>query len=209
MLDIVRCRIPLIGIEKIDYRYAHWLYGALCRIEPAFHTDDQISIGPIEQAVAHEDGLELDHHSCFRLQMPLEKIGLAYRIAGKSAVLGDGKYRFGIPRPESLESSGALSSRFVTVKGKLAAEQVEEHVRAVLHQLNRSEPGTESEDAMKLLKVEMLRRRVIQVHQHRLVGFGVRLQNLSERMSLLVQSKPVWGRRRFGAGFFVPLKERV
>ncbi|MGG4032290.1 type I-MYXAN CRISPR-associated protein Cas6/Cmx6 [Paenibacillus cisolokensis] len=201
-LEIVRCKVPILGSRTIPFDTGYWLYAAISRIEPGFHEADQYAISPIERGLAGSDGLALTPQSYFWLQCPLSDLGMVYRLAGKQAVLGDYRIRFGIPRPEVIRPASELVSRLVTVKNKTEPDELAAHIRSRLYALNESVTGKESQQAVEAIRIEILRRRVFRIKDKRIVGFGVRLRQLSDRMSLLVQCHSVSGRRRFGCGFF-------
>lgn len=207
MLDIVRCKFPLLGHEPLGFDIGTNLYSALSRLQPKLHQAEDVAISPVAGAVADGKGLQLTGGSHFWLQLPLSEMGVAYKLAGKSIVLGDSRARLGIPRPTAIRPASGLASRLVTVKGKVEAEEVEVHIRTQLHLLNATHPNPEPEADVAAIRIAMLRRRVVRIHGKKIVGFGVGLHRLSDRMSLLVQVYSVAGRRRYGAGFFLTAQE--
>jgi len=94
--------------------------------------------------------------------------------------------------------SKTLISRFVTVKNAVTEDAI---VEKVVEQLEAM--GVET----KRVVVDVLRRRVIEIHGRRIVGWGIRLDGLTERDSLTVQINGIGGRRRYGSGFFLPVRE--
>jgi len=54
-------------------------------------------------------------------------------------------------------------------------------------------------------EVVLQRLRIMQVHKHRIVGYGVILRGLTGRASMLIQTVGIGGRRGCGAGIFIPL----
>ncbi len=52
------------------------------------------------------------------------------------------------------------------------------------------------------------KRRVMDVKGYTIVGFSVRLSGLNEGDSVLVQERGLGGKRKMGAGIFVPIRPK-
>lgn len=205
MLDIVRCRIPVFGPGIIPFDNGYLLFSALCNLLPELHGADHLAVSPLEGAASTDRGLAVTDRAYFWIQSPIAELQYAYRLAGKQIRVGNQPLRLGMARPEIIRSSSSLFSRMVSVRNKLEADSLKSHIRMQLHHLNETHPGLEERDAVEGIHIDMLRRRIMTIAGRKVVGYGVRLDGLTERMSILVQQHSVSGRRRFGISFFIPV----
>ncbi|MFN9943726.1 MAG: type I-MYXAN CRISPR-associated protein Cas6/Cmx6, partial [bacterium] len=86
--------------------------------------------------------------------------------------------------------STALHSRLVTIKGYTTPESFHE---AIHRQMTRLAIHA---------RLKIGPRRIIHINIHKIVGFDVRVENLEEEHSLILQRTGLGGRRKMGCGFF-------
>lgn len=120
----------------------------------------------------------------------------ADRLPGGRLTVGVGRDRvaLGAPARRPLAPSPSLESGLVTVKHATDPGLMRAAVRARLDALAAGPKATVTVDG----------RRVLRVNGVVIVGYAVRLDGLTGRVSLRVQAGGVGGRHRFGCGVFVP-----
>jgi CRISPR-associated protein Cas6 len=129
----------------------------------------------------------------------------ALALAGKRLKAAGHHLRLGVPQVRALEPVSALAAKLVTIKGFTEPAAFLEAVRRHLAEL-----GVAGEPVLPLGRSGRLagkpHRKVLRVKERRIVGFGVRVTNLTAEESLKLQEAGLGGRHRMGCGYFVPLK---
>lgn len=193
---VIRMRYSLVGTGEIQIDHGAALYGAISSIVPQLHGTEVVGISPIEGGYVVGNQLRLDRTSHFYIQIPSSVIPLALQLAGKQLLIGDLPVRVGIPQLTLLTPSSQLYARIVSIKGKMDEESVTEYIHHLIRENNHSDPDLQ-------LHIEILRRRVVSIHGKNVVGFGVKVLGLTEKLSLWLQEVGMGGRRRYGCGFFI------
>jgi CRISPR-associated endonuclease/helicase Cas3 len=118
---------------------------------------------------------------------------LLLKLAGKQLHLNGQAIRLGAPEISLLQPSAALYARIVTIKGYTEPEPFTD---AVCRKLNE-----------RAIRGEVVvgPRRVLQVGNHTIVGFGLALHELSDEASIQLQAEGLGGRRKMGCGYFNPI----
>jgi CRISPR-associated endonuclease/helicase Cas3 len=161
---------------------------------PELHTADWFALETIP-GVARGDGTtQLDPHGKLRMRLPQEHVALLLKLAGKQLHLNGQAIRLGAPEINLLQPSAALYARIVTIKGYTEPETFTD---AVCRKLN--EWGIRGE-------IVVGPRRVLQVGDHKIVGFGLAIHELSDDASLQLQEQGLGGRRKMGCGYFNPIR---
>jgi CRISPR-associated endonuclease/helicase Cas3 len=188
----VELKFPFTGKSlPTDQGYA--LYGAISRLVPEIHAADWFALETIPGLARGDGTTHLDPHGKLRMRLPQEHVALLLKLAGKQLQLNDQTIRLGAPEIRLLEPSAALYARIVTIKGFTEAEPFTD---AVCRKLN--------ERAMRG-EIVVGPRRVLQVGNHTIVGFGLALHELSDGASMQLQEQGLGGRRRMGCGYFNPI----
>jgi CRISPR-associated protein Cas6 len=191
---------PVEG-KSIPIDHAYFLLSSISHILKEFHEDNSIGIFGIDGKLnrAHPEQLNLDCESKLRIRLPLDRSRLAYKLAGKTLHLHQDKIYLGIPELETIVPSPTLEARLVTIKG---FQDATTFVTAAQNHLDRLEI---------VGKVRVLNRpdgqprcRTVKIHKKKVVGFGVRVEGLSNRDSLILQHQGIGGRRKLGCGLFAP-----
>lgn len=193
----IELKFPFTGKSlPTDQGYA--LYSAISRVVPEVHSADWFALETLP-GVARGDGTtQLDPQGNLRMRLPQEHVSLLLKLAGKQLNLNGQAIRLGAPQINLLQPSSALYARIVTIKGYTEPEPFTD---AVCRKLNKV--GIRCE-------VVLGPRRVLQVGNHTIVGFGLALHELSDDASILLQEQGLGGRRRMGCGYFNPINlERV
>lgn len=205
-MTTVELRFPFVG-TALPSDQGYMLYSAISHLIPEIHEADWFALETLP-GVARGDGItRLDSRSRLRMRLPQERIPLLLKLAGKQLNLNlprvsslqqsrnnrIGTIRLGIPEISLLQPSAALYARIVTIKG---FTEPEAFIDAVYRKLN--------ERAIRG-KVVVGSRRVLQVSNHKIVGFGLVVHQLTDEDSIHLQEKGLGGRRKMGCGYFNPI----
>jgi len=200
-----------IGGGPILVDHGYHLYSTISRVLPEIHGDDQIGIHPIYGKLVGERKLAITESSRLVLRLPADRIRDVLILAGKTLDLGDGKVIVGVPNARALIPAACLHSRLVIIKGFMEPEPFLEAVQRQLDELEiRGQASLVSTgDAVKTnvhrdggTKSPWLRR-TLHVRDKEIVGFTVRVEQLTADESIRLQEHGIGGRRRFGCGIFV------
>ena len=189
----IELKFPVTG-KTLPTDHGYTLYGAISRLVPEIHEADWFALETIP-GIARGDGTtQLDPHGKLRMRLPQEHVALLLKLAGKQLHLNSHAIRLGAPEISLLQPSPALYARIVTIKGF-------------------TEDGPFTDAVCRKLKERGLRgevatgpRRVLQVGEHKIVGFGLALHELSDEASLQLQAEGLGGRRQMGCGYFNPIR---
>ncbi len=190
---LLRLRYPVFG-ESVPTDQGEGVYASICRHAPQLHALGGLAISPICGGTYVGTRLHLIRQAHLFIQTSQETVAVAVGLAGKTLDVKGASIRLGPANLSLIQPAASLQARFVTMKNACEPEDLAGRLEAHLQEL---ESGGSS--------VEVLRRRVMTIHGKKVVGFGVRLMNLSESASIALQVDGYGGRRRFGAGFFLPI----
>jgi len=209
-LRIVDVRFQISGGPiLVDHGYS--LYSAISRLLPEIHGDDQIGIHPIYGKLIGKRELAITESSRLVLRLPVDRLTDVLPLAGKTLDLGDGKIIVGVPNTRALVPAVLLKSRLVIIKGFMEPEPFLEAIQRQLDELEiRGRASLVStRDAVKTnvhrdggTKSPWLRRTLC-IRDKEIVGFAVRVNQLTAEESICLQEHGIGGRRRFGCGIFV------
>lgn len=192
----IRWRICSGDWIPLEHRY--FLLAALSCIVPELHTERCLGIHPIRGIHKGPGKLKLTDYSAVEVRTPLDLLPALMPLAGRKLDLGGRNVRLTVPEIKPLLPAARLYSPVVTIKGFLETRPFSD---AVVRQL----------DALGVRRSVSLvigRRRVIQVKDRRIVGFHIRLEDLTPEESLRLQTDGLGGRRHLGCGLFLPDKLR-
>lgn len=175
----------------LDHGYA--LFGALGGVLGDLHGAPWLAVHPVRGQARGDGTLGLGARgSSLVLRVALSRVPQVLVLAGKDLVVAGRSLALGTSTVLPLRPARTLAARQVVIKGFLEPEPFR---AAVQRQL-----AARSVEA----RVELGRRRVLQIAGDKVVGFAVTLHELSPQHSLVVQSHGVGGRQRFGCGVFTP-----
>jgi CRISPR-associated protein Cas6 len=201
-MPVIDLSFVLVGSTiPLDHGYA--LFSSLCRIVPELHGDTTIGVHPIRGRQTAPGVLSLTERSRLKIRLPAENVAPYIAIAGKEIELDGHRLQVGIPQVEGLVPAESLASRLVTFRNALTPESLLDHVRGELDRMRiaaRPElvPATRAKFAGQPI------RRVLMVKDKRVVGFALRVFELSPDASLQLQGHGMGGRRRMACGLFCP-----
>jgi len=191
--QIIDLAFPLHG-KRIPVDHGFALYGALSRLYPSLHKDENIGVHLIRGRYSGNGFLELLPFSRLRLRIPNENISAYLGLAGKSLDLEGDVVHIGTPTIYPLRPKVALYSHLVTTKNGQDTVRFQEAVRTQLRSV-----GVQG-------KFYVGKRRTFKIHDKQIVGYSMLLTELSAEDSLTLQEKGVGGRRKMGCGIFSPVR---
>lgn len=194
--QLLRVYFPVIGqTVPVDHHQA--FYAAISKEKPRLHELNGLAFSPIIGGEAYGSRMKLNKFSRISFQVPQSHLGEVVSLAGRKLRLQQELIRLGVPQLRPILPSQYLYTRFLTIKNATTKEKILEKIDEQLQEIGISKQKP---------IVRVLRRRVIQIHNQSIVGWGIYLSGLDEEDSLLIQLEGVGGRRRYGAGFFVPVR---
>lgn len=194
----VELRFPVRGsIIPADHNYA--LFAALAHREPAIRKQSDLSILSIPGFGDKQGKILLTEQSCMRVRVPVSKVPLIYRFAGKRFKLGIHAIQVGIPEVSALVPSRSLHARIVTIKGYVEPEIFVEAVNRQLDNL-----GITGRVSIPVDRNGNPLRKTIKIQRFTVVGFTTEITDLNEKDSLTLQQVGVGGKRHMGCGYFLP-----
>lgn len=188
---IVDLWFPTLG-RTLPSDHGYPVYGALCNECPELHGSSWWGLHTVSGTLRGDGSLVLPDRSSLGLRLPADRIGTVLTLAGRKINVDGHSIRLAPPRVEPLQPAAAVSARIVTIKGFMEPEPFESAVERQLEEL-------EIEGS-----IQVGPRKVVQVREHTIVGFSVRIFDITPEQSLRLQREGIGGRRRFGCGLFNP-----
>ncbi|MFB3788312.1 MAG: type I-MYXAN CRISPR-associated protein Cas6/Cmx6 [bacterium] len=194
-MPFVDLSFPLRGTTvPVDHGYA--LFSAVNRLIPAVHGHSKLAIHPIRGVYAGGGILQLSKSSRLTIRLEADEIKTCLPLAGKTLVIQGVTLQVGVPRVYLLTPAANLRARLVTIKGFLEEAAFRE---AALRQLD---------DLHIQAELKLGPRRTVRIQDKRIVGYPAALLGLTAEESLTIQEHGLGGRRRFGCGVFVRVREK-
>lgn len=193
-------RFPVMGKElPADHGYA--LYGAISRIAPTLHSVDWFASELISGVPWSPGMIALPNRGGhFSVRLPADQSAQVLPLAGKKLEIGSHTIRLGIPTINLLAPSSSLYARMVTIRN---FTEPKEFLAAVERQMQ--ELGVTGVVELPIDQQNRVRRRIMRIHEKRIVGFSVAVHKLSDEDSLKLQTQGLGGRRHMGCGIFNPI----
>jgi CRISPR-associated protein Cas6 len=206
-MPMIDLSFVLVGTTiPLDHGYA--LFSALCRVVPQLHGDTKVGVHPIRGRQTAPGVLSLTERSRLRIRLSAENVAPYIAFAGKQIELDGHRLQVGIPQVEGLVPAANVASRLVTFRNALTPESFMDHVRGELERMVVSAtPELVLSSRPKYAGQPV--RRVLSIKDKRVIGYSMRVVALTAPESLCLQEAGIGGRRRFGAGLFVPFTEVV
>ena len=194
MPQVVDLAFRLRGSElPTDHGYR--LFAAISRTLPGFHEASGWGVHPVRGTPLGNGALALSDSSRLVVRLLAAEIPRAIPLAGRRLEIGGRTFQVGVPEIRPLWPARHVFSRFVTIKG--FADEPGEFAEACVRQLRVLGIGES--------RIAVEKRRVMDVKGYTIVGYSVRLSGLSDADSVLVQQRGLGGKRKMGAGVFVPI----
>lgn len=211
MQNVVDVRFLLQG-SLIPADHGYHLFSAVSQLVPELHSDEGVGLHPIAGRPCGNRCITLSKGSSLTIRLPADRIKQILLLAGKSLEIGEHKVRVGIPQTVALKSAARLYSRLVVIKGFLEPQTFLEAAQRQLEELNiRGKPSLVPQSHVAAANADKkigsrspFLRRTIKIRDKEVVGFALRVEELTAEESIRLQEKGLGGRRRFGCGVFIP-----
>ena len=198
--------------KKIFADHGYLLLAAISDLCPEIHSDPEVGVFPINGQLIGARELAVTEQSRLSIRIEAERIKEILGLAGKRLIVGGDQIGIGTPNSRALLPKPVLYSRLAVIKGYTEPEAFLEAARRQMDKIGIS--GQMSLVAQRHVP-EANRdrrggsrspylRRTVRIRDKTIVGFAVRVENLTADESILLQEKGLGGRRRFGCGLFVP-----
>ena len=175
-------RYPLVG-KSLPADHGHRLYGAMSRIVPAIHESNTWRMATIGGTLTGRGEIILTEYSRLRIRAGWEQIPLFLRLVQKLLKVGKHSLVLEPPQIHPICPSKILKARLVVIKG---FQQPEPFIGAVKYNLQKQ--GIENCEAyVPTNALGESNRKIIKVHQHKVVGFGVVVKGLNALDSISLQ----------------------
>jgi len=210
-MPIVDVSFPVRG-SVIPADHGYLLFSALCSIIAPIHTVEDIGVHPIAGRLARDRSLSLTNRSHLTIRVDSRHIGNILPLAGKTLYLGDHKLRVDVPRVHPLLAAPRLYSRLVVIKGFMEPESFLNAARRQLGELKiDGRPRLVEQPHVASANIEKrsgshsaFLRRTICIKGKEIVGFALRVEDLTAEESILLQEEGLGGRRHLGCGILIP-----
>lgn len=195
IMPYVDLSFPLRGTTvPVDHGYA--LFSAVNRLIPAVHAHSKLAIHPIRGVYAGGGILQLSQSSRLTIRLEADEIKTCLPLSGKTLEIQGALLQLGVPRLYLLTPAVNLRARMVTIKGFLDESAFREAAQRQLDELQvRAE-------------LQLGARRTLRIQDKRIVGYQTALLGLTAEESVTIQEHGLGGRRRFGCGVFVRVREK-
>lgn len=182
-----------------DHGYA--LYSAVTRQLPALHGAPWLGLELLSGVPWREGIIVLPTRGAhLRLRVPADRYAVVLPLAGKRLDIAAHTLRLGIPTARPLQPAPSLYARCVTIKKFTEPESFLDAARRQLDAL-----GVSATLELPLDDQGRFRRRIIQIHGTRIVGFSLAAHGLGDEHSVRLQTHGLGGRRSMGCGHFNPI----
>ena len=211
MQKLVDVRFRLQG-NQIPADHGYHLISAIAQLIPELHSDKEVGLHPISGRPIGNRCIALSRASSLIVRLPAARISQILPLAGKALRIGEDNVRVGTPQTMALKPATRLYSRLVVIKGFLEPQAFLEAAQRQLEELDiKGKPSLVAQPRVAEANVDKhtgtrsaFLRRTIRIHDKEVVGFALRVEELTAEESIRLQEKGLGGRRRFGCGIFIP-----
>jgi CRISPR-associated protein Cas6 len=180
---------PIVG-KTLPSDHGYAVYGALCHALPDLHKAEWWGLHTVRGARALAGVIALSRAPRLGLRLPAERIAAVIPLAGRRIEVVGHRIGLGAPTVEALVPAMALSARITTIKPFLEPEPFRQAAEKQLAELDVAG------------KVALGARKVVRIGGRQVVGFSLRVSDLTPDASLRLQEQGIGGRRRMGCGVF-------
>ena len=210
-MPVVDVQFRLTG-ELIPVDHGYRLFSAVSELIPKLHDRDEAGVHPIFGRLAGNRCLAITEKSFLTIRLSSEQIALILPLAGKNLRIGEHDVHVGVPRTLALIPSARLYGHLIVIKGFMEPDPFLEAAQRQLQELDiKGKPSlimqpqiAETNLGKQSGSHSLYLRRTIRIHDKEVVGFAVRVEELTAEESIRLQEKGIGGRRRFGCGLFLP-----
>ncbi len=201
--EVVDCKLAVAG-EHIHLDHSYELFSALSRKQIVLH-DPSLKVGifgingiPDRK---NKTILHLSDKSTLRLRLSIKDVGIAYRLEGQSLIVGSSELQLGEVSISLLDPSPSLTSRLTVIKNATEPDLFLTSCQRQIDELN-----IKGEIALDNRSDGKAKYKTIKVRGFTVMGFGLKVTNLSPIDSLILQQEGLGGKRKMGCGMFVPVQ---
>ncbi len=210
-MTVVDVQFRLQG-NTIPVDHGYHLSSAVSEVVPSLHGDQEVGLHPIAGQLVGNRLMAITERSFLTIRISSERISEILPLAGKTLSIDKHALTVGVPRTCALAPSDQLYSRLVVIKGFMEPEPFLDAVQRQLEGLEvKANPSlvdqshiAEANRDKETGSHSPYLRRTIRIRDKEVVGFAVRVEELTPEASICIQQKGIGGRRRFGCGLFVP-----
>lgn len=202
-MHIIELAFPVLG-QTLPSDNGYELYAALSKTLGS-HLPERISIASIGGTSLGHRQIQITRATRLRIRTPSEEIGQLLPLAGKYLNVGGHAIGLGIPEVRALEPAQSLLARIVTIKGFIEPDSFLQAVQRQMESLKVKGKASIPVFDEGPRKGE-LRRRIIQIKDRVIIGFSLRVEELSDHDSYQLLTNGLGGRRHMGCGIFVPMR---
>jgi CRISPR-associated protein Cas6 len=211
MQKIVDVRFRLQG-NQIPADHGYHLLSAIAQLIPELHSDEEVGVHPISGRPSGNRCIAISKGSLLTIRLPAARISQILPLAGKALKIGAHTVRVGTPQTMALTPATRLYSRLVVIKGFLEPQAFVEAAQRQLEELDiKGKPSLVAQPHVAEANVDKhtgtrspFLRRTIRIRDKEVVGFAIRVDELTAEESIRLQERGLGGRRRFGCGIFIP-----
>lgn len=193
-------RYPLIG-KSLPADHGYRLYGAMSRIVPMIHEQNGWRMATISGTPNGQGEIILTTYSRLRIRAKWEQIPLFLQLVQKLLKVDNHSLVLEPPEIHPICPCRTLKARLVVIKG---FQEPEPFIGAVKYHLQKLGINS-SKTYIPTNALGEPDRKVIKVHQHKVVGFSVVVPELNAIDSIALQIHGCGGKPKMGCGFFSPV----
>lgn len=211
LMAFVDVRFRITG-DLLPADHGYLLFSAVSKIVPELHGDNAVGVHPVTGQLMGNRLIALTERSNLTIRLPADRIRQVLPLAGKTLPVAGYRILVGVPETRMLVPSARLYSRLVVIKGFQDPSSFVEAVQRQMDSLHSEgkahlveQPHVEeSNRGRKEGSHAPFLRRTTRIRDKEVVGFALRVDQLTAEESVILQEKGIGGRRRFGCGVFVP-----
>ncbi len=211
MTHFVDVRFPVAG-EAIPVDHGYRLFSAISEVVPELHGDRAVGVHRVSGPLKGNRLQLVDRTSFLMIRLPSDRIKEVMQLSGRELTIGEHRLFVGPPAALPLIPAPRLYGRLVIIKGFMEADSFIGAVRRQLEALGVKGSASlvarnrlaEPKDGQGVGSHSPYLRRTIRIRDKEIVGFAVRVAELTAEESIRVQEVGIGGRRRFGCGLFIP-----
>jgi CRISPR-associated protein Cas6 len=193
-------RYPLVG-KSLPADHGYRLYGAMSRIVPMIHEQNGWRMATISGTPNAQRKIVLKPYSRLRIRTKWEQIPLFLQLVQKLLKVDNHSLVLEPPEIHPICPSRTLKARLVVIKG---FQEPEPFIGAVKYHLQKLGIN-QSKAYIPTNNLGEPDRKVLKIHQYKVVGFSVVVTDLNPLDSISLQVHGCGGKPKMGCGFFSPV----
>jgi CRISPR-associated protein Cas6 len=211
-------RVPVVDVSfplqlfSAPFDHGYLLYSAISRVAPHLHEATWLGIHPLSgQPVGTT--LDLGKRARLRLRLPADRVANVLPLSGATLRMDDRSAVVGAPTIHTLTPSSSLDARMVAIKLTDAPVQASsvlggrDTIDTAAFGARYAKEIERQLAAIEIRKPFQIRgKRSLRVAGRRVIGYAVRVIDLTPDESLRLLERGIGGKRRMGCGLFRPTR---